>query len=421
VPSTAVVNPTVITPASLPTTTSLADAALSYAAMGWCVFPLAPRSKEPLRGSHGYKDATFDLTTVQQWWREHPDANIGLATTNLAVLDVDPRNGGDSTLDDLEAQYGRLPHTVESHTGSGGRHLFFLRPEADIRIGTHALGPGLDIKSGGPYVVLPPSIHPNGQAYEWEASSEPGMVDVAPMPAWMVELLTQPIDRTACTKSSTSLGTTDTLRVSATSTRSELDLALARLLGIDYPVGSKFLCLLHAEKHPSAWLFWGKGGDLLYHCEHFGGYTLNIPSLFVSVREGRIVRLKGEQHNLERLLALYAAGLIEVPPILYMPLPEDTPPEAKAWYDGFIFTVALKQIAHPGSRGTAFSRRFAMRMTGLSERDEQAAAKWLLGDGYVRATGFYKAYGKLCKLLSLGPGPSFNLLDEEEEVIDEAA
>jgi Bifunctional DNA primase/polymerase, N-terminal len=204
-------NATAVNPAqtpALPTpTSSLADAALSYAAMGWSVFPLVPRTKIPFKGSHGYKDATTDIAVVEQWWREHPDANIGLATSNLTVLDVDPRHGGHLSLADLETQHGPLPYTVESQTGSGGRHLFFLRPDVSIRAGTNALAPGLDIKSGGPHVVLPPSIHPNGQAYEWELSSVPGEVDVAPMPEWMVEALTTPtVQTTPHTKSSTTLG-----------------------------------------------------------------------------------------------------------------------------------------------------------------------------------------------------------------------
>src|SRR5262245_4099309 len=164
-----VVNPTTTST----TTTTLAEAALAYARMGWSVFPLAPRTKEPLRGSHGFKDATTDPATIERWWQEHPDANIGLATTDVVVLDIDPRNGGDYTLADLETEHGRLPHTVESVTGSGGRHIFFQLHGVPIRKGTHALGHGLDIKTDGGYVVLSPSVHPNGQRYEWEASSEP--------------------------------------------------------------------------------------------------------------------------------------------------------------------------------------------------------------------------------------------------------
>jgi hypothetical protein len=417
-------NPTAtITFASPTTSTSLAEAPLAYAQLGWPVFPLASRNKVPLKGTHGYKDATTDAAIIEQWWQQTPDANIGLATTTLAVLDIDPRNGGHLALADLEAQHGPLPSTVESQTGSGGRHVFFQAPNVPIRKGAHALGPGLDIKSGGPHVALPPSIHPSGRAYEWELSSVPREVDVAPMPEWMVELLTTPrTPRRQNTKEVLPWGE-DVERVTSSSKRSDLDLALARLLGIDRPVGANFLCLLHPENRPSAWLFWGKGGDLLYHCEHFGGYTLTLPAVRASVQQGRIVRLKGGgEHFLHRFVPLYAAGLIGLPPMLHMPLPEDAPPAAKTWYAGFLFTLALKS-----SRETAFSRRFAVAMTGLSESDEQAAAKWLLRHGYVQTAGQYKAYGKDCNLLSPGPGPAideaevFGLLEEEEAIDAKAA
>ena len=151
-----VVNPTTTST----TTTTLAEAALAYACMGWSVFPLAPRSKEPLKGSHGYKDATTDPAVVAQWWQRTPEANIGLApgASSLTILDIDPRHNGHLTLTDLEAQYGRLPDTVEGITGGGGRHVFFQRPGTPIHTGSGALGPGLDILLNSPYAVLPPSM-----------------------------------------------------------------------------------------------------------------------------------------------------------------------------------------------------------------------------------------------------------------------
>jgi hypothetical protein len=99
---------------------TLLDNALAYAAIGWRVFPLAPRSKVPLysnphpadspmratckgragspatlvmgdgaqvpvevscsRDGHGCNDATTDPEVIQAWWWRTPSANIGLAT-----------------------------------------------------------------------------------------------------------------------------------------------------------------------------------------------------------------------------------------------------------------------------------------------------------------------------------------------------
>src|SRR5262245_41009356 len=102
--------------------------ALKYAARGWHVFRLAPEAKKPLEGSNGFNDAKCNLEVVQKWWTEMPDANIGIATgpdSKIFVLDVDPRNDGDNTLNELEKQYGGLPKTHTVITPSNGHHLYF--------------------------------------------------------------------------------------------------------------------------------------------------------------------------------------------------------------------------------------------------------------------------------------------------------
>ncbi|HEX2243734.1 MAG TPA: bifunctional DNA primase/polymerase, partial [Gammaproteobacteria bacterium] len=58
-------------------------------------------------------------------------------TTDTAVIDVDPKHGGHLTLANLEAEYGRVPDTVESITGSGGCHLFYAYPGGDLQSGVH--------------------------------------------------------------------------------------------------------------------------------------------------------------------------------------------------------------------------------------------------------------------------------------------
>lgn len=187
-------------------TISMLDTALAYARRGWAVFPLhavhegrctcgnaacGSPGKHP-RTEHGFKDATTNETTIRQWWTEHPSANIGIATgkpSGLLVVDVDPRHGGDEALHELEAQQGPLPDTVESQTGGGGRHILLSYPGYVVKSGTNALGPGLDVKSGGGYIVAPPSVHPSGRRYEWEASSHPDEVEIAEAPAWMLAML----------------------------------------------------------------------------------------------------------------------------------------------------------------------------------------------------------------------------------------
>jgi predicted P-loop ATPase len=167
----------------------LRDAALQLAKRGIPVFPLKPRDKAPAT-THGFKDATTDADQISGWWRRQPDQNVGIATgetSGVWVLDVDGAEG-EATLKRLIDEHGELPKTVESITGKG-RHLFFKLPEnAVITSSAAKLGPGLDTRSNGGYVVVPPSVHPSGRRYEWSVDSAR---DFAEAPEWLVTLLTE--------------------------------------------------------------------------------------------------------------------------------------------------------------------------------------------------------------------------------------
>jgi putative DNA primase/helicase len=155
--------------------------AAEYAGMGLAVFPLIPRDKFPFKGTNGELNASTDLTEVAKMAAAVPTANIGIApgVSGLFIVDVDPRNGGDRSLAELPP----LPETLTTNTGGGGQHYWFTRPAALDETTCANIGPGIDIKglrSG--YVVAPPSIHPNGRAYEW-ANASP----IAEAPDWLVQ------------------------------------------------------------------------------------------------------------------------------------------------------------------------------------------------------------------------------------------
>src|ERR1700722_6906156 len=101
---------------------ALIDFALQYAARGWHVFPLRPRSKLPLiskkDGGNGFHDATTDKAQIEKWWRACPDANIGIATSasGLVVLDADGPEGL-AQLQALAAPHGGLGRTLVCRTG----------------------------------------------------------------------------------------------------------------------------------------------------------------------------------------------------------------------------------------------------------------------------------------------------------------
>lgn len=166
------------------------DSALSYSFHGWHIFPCRPRGKEPLT-PHGLNDATTVPATIREWWDQWPNANVAIrlgTISGLVALDVDPRHNGDETMAELVQDHGSLPATPHSMTGGGGHHYVFRHPGGRLKAMT-LLGDGLELRADGAYIVAPPSIHPSGNAYVWEASEHFEDVVPAPLPAWLRVML----------------------------------------------------------------------------------------------------------------------------------------------------------------------------------------------------------------------------------------
>lgn len=181
------------------------DYALRYAAIGWHIFPAQyivngactcgkadcdRAGKHPLTPAvpFGQSQATTDPEQIKKWWQRYPDANIAFipAKSDLVVIDIDPRNGGHYTIDQLESEHGPLQSDVMAFSGGGGEHRIFDLPKGMALPGK--LGKGIDIKANG-YIIVEPSNHISGGHYEWEASSSPldGAI-ASPLPDWLRDI-----------------------------------------------------------------------------------------------------------------------------------------------------------------------------------------------------------------------------------------
>ncbi|MFC1639216.1 bifunctional DNA primase/polymerase [Gemmatimonadota bacterium] len=148
--------------------------------------------KHPIAES--WSEASSDPAVVEHLWNDYPSANVGVLTgakSGIAVLDVDPRNGGDESLDALLLEYGKLPDTPTVLTGGGGQHYYFMYPSGFV-LRSMKLRPGLDFKADGGLVVAPPSRHVSGNEYVWEVSSHIDGGPCAPVPEWLAELTQRP-------------------------------------------------------------------------------------------------------------------------------------------------------------------------------------------------------------------------------------
>jgi hypothetical protein len=168
--------------------TDIVDAARRYLARGWSVLPLRPRDKRPLIQWENLQSERPSEDDVAGWFQRWPDANVGIVTgeiSNLIVLDVDPKHGGDASLERLEQRFRPLPGTVEAVTGGGGRHLYFAHPGGFTR-NRAGLVQGIDLRGDAGYIVAPPSIHPSGRPYEWLRGHGPDEITLAPLPRWLI-------------------------------------------------------------------------------------------------------------------------------------------------------------------------------------------------------------------------------------------
>jgi putative DNA primase/helicase len=168
-------------------------AALRYAAHGWKVFPLT--GKHPIRGTHGFKDATTDRKQIKRWWQQYPSANVGIACDDEhgpIIIDADKPNTkkgehpAHELLDDLA-----LPDTRVAQTSPGKQHMYFDPPVVPtdigriIRVTQHGVKYAVDILGSGGYVVAPPSRHPDtGKRYTWTRKTR-----IRPLPESVLHLI----------------------------------------------------------------------------------------------------------------------------------------------------------------------------------------------------------------------------------------
>lgn len=150
--------------------------ALKYAADGFAVFPvyeptgigvcscgrIGCKGKHP-RTPNGCSDATTDTETIKRWWGRWPNASIGIATgkaSSVSVVDLDGLEGI------MSGRRLGLQSAVTALTGSG-EQLYYADPNGLLNNSVKKVAAGIDIRGNGGYVVVPPSLHPNGKRYSW--------------------------------------------------------------------------------------------------------------------------------------------------------------------------------------------------------------------------------------------------------------
>jgi hypothetical protein len=128
--------------------------------------------------------AATELTILRDWFSdERHNLGVVCGASNVCVIDIDPRNGGDETFRALTDELGPLPDTVSADSGGGGSHYVFIRPVGDLE---SKLGRGVDLLHGSRQFLVEPSVHPSGGMYRWRQGHAPDEMRIATLPdAWI--------------------------------------------------------------------------------------------------------------------------------------------------------------------------------------------------------------------------------------------
>ena len=168
------------------------DAAIKYGELyGFHTFPI--RGKVPAMA--GWQAlASIQQEKLVPLFEQHSHTGLAVKTgrdSNITVIDID-RHGtvdGYERWRELEEMYDEVEAPTVL-TGGGGYHLYFRYcPELD---GIKKLDDGIDIRSEGNLLVLPPSIHPDtGKKYEWQLDAHINDMELPTVPDWIVALARQ--------------------------------------------------------------------------------------------------------------------------------------------------------------------------------------------------------------------------------------
>lgn len=149
------------------------EAAIGYVANGVIIAPLKPRSK---CFSLIY-DLRKPITTIEDaiyYWDLYPVANVAAPTSkkynDWIVVDIDVKNGINgviSIFEIIESNGLKLPETCVVKSGSGGYHCYYRNVKNLVVPSSNGKQLGIDIRAESAYVVLPPSVHHNGNQYQW--------------------------------------------------------------------------------------------------------------------------------------------------------------------------------------------------------------------------------------------------------------
>jgi hypothetical protein len=156
------------------------NSALEYQKRGLSVIPVG-KNKTPLIQWQKYQNERAGEAQIKNWWKQWPDANIGLITgaiSRLAVVDLDEMDIAKEALEPLIPDSLIFPI---ASTPSGGQHYYFKCPDDKLSNNSRTVT-GCDLRANGGFIICPPSTNGNGKAYTWQEGLSIHQVELPPLP-----------------------------------------------------------------------------------------------------------------------------------------------------------------------------------------------------------------------------------------------
>ncbi|WP_171208729.1 MULTISPECIES: phage/plasmid primase, P4 family [unclassified Ruegeria] len=141
--------------------------------------------------SRGFKDATTDVATIDQWWQLHPGAVVGLPTGKISGLsvidgDIDKETGEAIGEDQIEQLSLSHPGAVKVRTQSGGVQFIFNHvdgvPTSSKKAASH-----VDTRGDGGYIIAPGSNMTSGAAYTYEGRNLSAALEAQDLPDFPID------------------------------------------------------------------------------------------------------------------------------------------------------------------------------------------------------------------------------------------
>ena len=180
------------------------EAALIYAKLGIPVFPCNWKTnsegiikKRPVKelGEGGLYLATTDPEQIQKWWKQWPEALIGVPMgrrVGMWGVDADSKEkkgdvDGVEAWFDLVAEHDPGSAVTRAHkTGTEGLHFLYLWDDNRV-VGCPTMKGIGEVKGEGGYLIFPPSPYTlNGKILRYRVSQD---IEPEPAPDWLYDLI----------------------------------------------------------------------------------------------------------------------------------------------------------------------------------------------------------------------------------------